>query len=970
MQLNKTWKLATGLMVLTLLAMPFAVMVTPSVSASTTATTLSINVFNDDGPLEDATATLTEVRDSSIDAETDTSDVAGLIEFTPVVGYYRLTISADGYYDYVYDDIIRFDGQTNVNLGIAELTETGAADNSVLFNVTSGSTAVPGAIITVQETHDGVTQTVATGTTDSSGLKSISLHDGTFTVVVSKKYYVTKSYSLTVNGDTTSNVSLSGSISYSGTVTVEGSAASDVVAYLVDTSNPLSSPTSKIIVATINSNYFYFDAYAGTFYLLVDADGGLAKIATVTISVKTVTTIALEAQNEQSNLKSFSYSADEWNTMVLTTYMNSTDYDMTVPGMAYSYLPNLRLQIDLALGDGNGILSAAEVALFKSEIESYGPYDVITDDLLTVDTNSMYVSDDDVTYTLTGLAASVTSTNSFTMVSVVNYTANKTIVNGEDDYTVIVYTDKTTADWKYSYMLSLPSGDDIYEMVGNVTSPTTIVVTGYTDVLINASSVKTGYATLTVEISEGPTAEAVVVTGDDAYEVLDNDSELLYYIVSTNVNTTFSASGSEDPNGNPLVYTWKYGDSVVNTTMDQTCVHIYTVAGMYTVNLTVTDQTGYVDYADFVVYADGVKPVIKVTLNDTLVTENITVDQNAEVVFDSYNSTDAINSSLSNGLIYSYIWDWGDGNTTTVLIGENETVTYIWTSSGNFTAYMNATDVANHTTVKKINVTVLDTVAPTVSYTIKYNGSTVTTAVENQTLNFNASASSDASEIVSYFWDFGDGTNTTTAAPNHTYTNIATYKVNLTLTDSAGNVAYKVTSLKITSSARPDIRVNSVDFDPDEFTEGTSGKIYINVTNVGTADAYGIVAVLYKMNSDGDLTKLTDDSELRVNDTVANVLLVDETGIIVIEYSFGSQGDYTLQVNVTATNEHTSVMDDNIQTKSLTVNEAAWKAWLLYGGIFAVVIVVIVLFLFRKKLPKIGGKKKDKTEKTVPAKKK
>jgi len=51
-------------------------------------------------------------------------------------------------------------------------------------------------------------------------------------------------------------------------------------------------------------------------------------------------------------------------------------------------------------------------------------------------------------------------------------------------------------------------------------------------------------------------------------------------------------------------------------------------------------------------------------------------------------------------------------------------------------------------------------------------------------------------------------------------------------------------------------------------------------------------------------------------------------------------------------------LTDNSATVSLTVEEAGWKTWLLYGGIFAVIIVVVVLFLFRKRLPKISGKKK------------
>jgi PKD repeat protein len=248
-------------------------------------------------------------------------------------------------------------------------------------------------------------------------------------------------------------------------------------------------------------------------------------------------------------------------------------------------------------------------------------------------------------------------------------------------------------------------------------------------------------------------------------------------------------------------------------------------------------------------------------------------------------------------------------------------------------------------------------VKPTVKFSVKLNGTVVTSAKENETLTFDASASSDASGIASYFWDFGDGTNSTEASPVHNYTSIKTFTVKLTLTDNAGNEANTTYSLKIESSARPDLRVGAVTFDPTKFTEGEDGYIYVNVTNVGTAEAKGIYGQLYKVNLDGTRKLLTDVSVLLVNDTEDNELQIGETGVLRFKYAFDSKGDYTLQVNVSANDEVPSKMTDNSATKSLTVDEAAWKSWLLYGGIFAVIIVVVVLFLFRKKLPMMSGKK-------------
>lgn len=953
MQRNKTWKLATGLMVLILLATPLLAFVPAEVSAAS-GNKLSINVFdNNYVPITGATASLTEVRKQA-STYSDNSDSAGLIEFTPATGYYQLRISATGYYDYIYSDVIRFDDMAPVNLGNAVMTVMATANKNVQFNVTDGTTAISGASVTVKETYNGVTQAVATGSTNSSGMLNVTLHSGSFTAVVKKSYYVTETVALTVSSDMMKNVTLDASVSYSGTVTVAGSPATSVKAYLVDQNNPLSAPDSKILAAsTVSSNFFRFDAYPGSFTLLVDASGALAQISTVIISGNNMTSVSLAAQNLQTEENAFAFAADDWNTAVMTKSLD-LDYDYTVPGLAYSYLPSARMQIDLALGNGNGIVDATELAAYEAAMTSFGPWDVTTNGMMTV-SSIVYVSEDaDPTFNAIGLNAAVGSTNGYQLEIVANYESASAITNGLGAYTAKVFTSAATSSMAYNYVLGLPSGDDMYELVKNVTSPTSISVTGYTDVTVVASATA-GYATLTIDLSEAPIASAAVVTGVAAYKVL-NGSTLKYYIVSSGINTTFTATGSSDPNGNPLSYTWKFGDASSATVTTLTTNHIYTVAKEVIVNLTVTDKAGMVAYKDFKVRVDNVAPVVVMTQNDTAVGSTLTVDQNSVVTFTSEDSYDRLNAT-ADGLIASYSWFFGNGNAETILLGENQTVSNTWTTPGTFSMYLNVTDVANHTTSKAVTVTVLDTKAPVAKFVVKLNGTTVTTAKENETLVFNCSASTDDSDIVDYFWDFGDGTNSTEQTPSHNFTGISTYKVKLVLTDDAGNKGYYNYSLKITTSARPDIRVNGVTFDPTKFTEGEKGTIYVNVTNVGTAQAQGLYVQLFKVNLDGDTVLLTDVGTLWVNDSEATYLNIGETGILRIEYSFDSKGDYTLQVNVTANNEVASVMDDNTSTVSLEVQEASWKAWLLYGGIFAVIIVVIVLFLFRKKLPMVSGKK-------------
>jgi len=64
-----------------------------------------------------------------------------------------------------------------------------------------------------------------------------------------------------------------------------------------------------------------------------------------------------------------------------------------------------------------------------------------------------------------------------------------------------------------------------------------------------------------------------------------------------------------------------------------------------------------------------------------------------------------------------------------------------------------------------------------------------------------AGACTDNIGIVSYEWDFGDGTTGTGVTANHTYTNLGTYTVTLSVKDEAGNI--DTCSITITVEAFP-----------------------------------------------------------------------------------------------------------------------------------------------------------------------
>jgi len=105
------------------------------------------------------------------------------------------------------------------------------------------------------------------------------------------------------------------------------------------------------------------------------------------------------------------------------------------------------------------------------------------------------------------------------------------------------------------------------------------------------------------------------------------------------------------------------------------------------------------------------------------------------------------------------------------------------TGDGTKTVYVQFRDKAGLTSPTYQDTIVLDTTKP------------VANAGQDKKLNvgetvvFDAGASTDNVSIVSYEWEFGDGTRGTGRTTTHTYAKAGTYTVTLTVKDAAGNTA-------------------------------------------------------------------------------------------------------------------------------------------------------------------------------------
>ena len=228
----------------------------------------------------------------------------------------------------------------------------------------------------------------------------------------------------------------------------------------------------------------------------------------------------------------------------------------------------------------------------------------------------------------------------------------------------------------------------------------------------------------------------------------------------SDLDATFNAGGSNDPDGTISSYVWDFGDGTAAGT-GATPSHSYAAAGTFTVKLTVTDNRGGTSTVshDITTIAPNQKPSAAFSKGGTWL----------HATFDASGSADP------DGTIASYAWDFGDGSSDTGATPQHD-----YTAAGTYTVKLTVTDNRGGTDTASQDYTVAPQPndPPTAAFT---KGGTWLHAT------FDASGSADPDgTIASYAWDFGDGSNGTGATPQHDYTAAGTYTVKLTVTDNRG----------------------------------------------------------------------------------------------------------------------------------------------------------------------------------------
>ncbi|WP_157483764.1 PKD domain-containing protein, partial [Maribacter hydrothermalis] len=308
----------------------------------------------------------------------------------------------------------------------------------------------------------------------------------------------------------------------------------------------------------------------------------------------------------------------------------------------------------------------------------------------------------------------------------------------------------------------------------------------------------------------------------------------------------FTGSNSTDDIG-IVSFLWDFADGTTSTDADPN--HTFITVGDYVVTLTVTDTNGITDTENITISVNGFTneaPVAVIAANPTSGNAPLTVN------FTGSNSTD------DNGVV-SYLWDFADGTTSELA---NPTHTFNDILEYNVTLTVTDANGLTNTQTALITVNDLPNEAPVAA--ISANPISGNSPL---TVNFTGSNSTDDNGIVSYLWDFADGTTSDIANPTHTFNNILDYNVTLTVTDANGES--NMTSITISVNDLPnEAPVAIISANP---ISGNS-PLTVDFTGSNSTDDNGIVIYLWDF-ADGTTSDLANPTHTFNNILDYNVTL-------------------------------------------------------------------------------------------------
>lgn len=349
--------------------------------------------------------------------------------------------------------------------------------------------------------------------------------------------------------------------------------------------------------------------------------------------------------------------------------------------------------------------------------------------------------------------------------------------------------------------------------------------------------------TLTKQISVQQQPTANFTTNDSTQCLIDN----LFSF------TNASSIGGTDT----MFYTWDFGDATTNN-QDTNTIHTYSTNDTFDVKLVVTSNYGCKD--SITKTAETFRhPTSSFTINDSAQCLN-----NQNYIFTN-------NSSISSGTIDGYIWDFGNGDTSSA--SSPTKADYITHDTVTISLVSISNEGCNDTTTKELIIFP----TPQIQFTIP----DTVLCFDNHQFVFDDN-STIASGTLSYQWQFGNGAFSSAADTVYTYPNYATlYQISLNVFSDQGCVVSGTDSVYLNQNPNADfiildsakcLRSNSFTFlDNSNIPSGTFTEFW----QFGNGDTSTQANPIYSYNTSDTFTVvLAVISDLGCTDTARKQTII------------------------------------------------------------------------------------------------
>lgn len=362
-------------------------------------------------------------------------------------------------------------------------------------------------------------------------------------------------------------------------------------------------------------------------------------------------------------------------------------------------------------------------------------------------------------------------------------------------------------------------GDGTYEETGSSSSSYTCE---YDDDGTYSATVEVEYLTYTDtdtttvtvrNVAPDPVSWFASTTGTSGYGATVDDI-VFDDIDEGDVDAVSVACDFDDVASDTITATLDWGDGSEDDTSNYTLEsHTYDDDGTYTVSCTASDEDG------------GTSGDLLASLGYSLTVEV----GNVAPTLGSATATGAAEGSAASFVAVAtdpgadtltYSWTFGDGST-----GKGASASHTYSDDGTYSWTLKVTDGDGGSTSTSGTVTITNSVPVVTALSLP-------STAEGSSATLGATVTAWSGDTLTYAWDFGDGSTSSSKAPTHAWVDDGSYTVTLVVSDEEGSSATLAGTITITN-ANP-----VASFSASVADEGAVTSFYGSATDAGTTDTF------------------------------------------------------------------------------------------------------------------------------------